>query len=432
MRTTVLSLAIFLLCTPSAFAQNSPPKPESSAPGTGASQQNSDAVSELQKVVTAAGNDRSALARNLQDYLRRFPDPPQKEGIYRTLVKTCQEVRDDACLIEYAQRLVTLEPDDAQVLMLTVNALQRKGDDVSLARADALVTRVIDQTANTYSYQRPERLSVTEWQDRRAQLLLSLYLVRGDIQKALRHYEAASKDYQLSFAVGPNPAAAEGLGDIAEMHDDSNGAIQEYLLAFVLPDAGPRKMDRRAIRRKLGNVWQQVHGSQRGLGEEILESYDRSAPPDANAGSNARNKDARDIFDFVLRDLDGTPVPLAPLKGKIILFSFWATWCAPCRDLEPLLAQVAKKYSNDSNIRFFAVNMDEEESLVPTYLATEKWDLPLVYADGLNKFMGVTALPGVIILDRNAKTVYSAVGFPEKGFTESIENAIRLAETPAK
>ena len=114
------------------------------------------------------------------------------------------------------------------------------------------------------------------------------------------------------------------------MHDDSNGAIQEYLLAFVLPDAGPRKMDRRAIRRKLGNVWQQVHGSQRGLGEEILESYDRSAPPDANAGSNARNKDARDIFDFVLRDLDGTPVPLAPLKGKIILFSFCLLYTSRC------------------------------------------------------------------------------------------------------
>ena len=382
--------------------------------------------------MTSAGNDRAALARNLRDYLRRFPNSPQKEGIYRTLVKTCQEVRDDACLIEYAERLVALEPDDAQVLMLTVTALQGKGDDASLARAEAFVTRVIDQTANTYSYQRPERLSVAEWQDRRAQLLLSLYLVRGDIQKALRHYEAAAKDYQLSFAVGPNPAAAEGLGDIAEMHDDANGAIQEYLLAFVLPDAGPRKMDRRVIRRKLGNVWQQVHGSQRGLGEEILDSYDRSAPPEANAGSNARNKDARDIFDFVLRDTDGRPVPLAPLKGKIVLFSFWATWCAPCRDLEPLLAQVAKKYSNDSNIRFFAVNMDEEESLVPTYLAMEKWDLPLVYADGLNKFMGVTALPSVIILDRNAKMVYSAVGFPEKGFTESIENAIRLAETPAK
>jgi thiol-disulfide isomerase/thioredoxin len=434
-------LAMFLTCQLPADAQNSPPAQADSSPSTSAtpitpapSPQNANAEAELQKAVTSAGNDRAALVRNLQDYLRRFPDGPQKESIYRALVKTCQEIRDNDCLLEYGERLIAITPDDLQTLMVTVNALQQKGDDASLARAITYVTRVIDQTSNTYSYQRPERLSVAEWQDRRAQLLLGLYLVRGDIQKTLRHYDAATQDYYFSFTNAANPAAAEGLGDIAELHNDANTAIQEFLLAFVLPDAGPRKVDRRVIRRKLGNVWQQVHGSQQGLGEEILAAFDRNAQPVAPAGSgvNAHNKEARDLFDFVLRRLDGSPVPLAPLKGKIIVLSFWATWCAPCRELEPQLAQIAKHYAENSGIVFLAVNMDEEESLVPAYAAREKWDLPLVYADGLNKFLGVTALPTVLILDRNGKVVYNASGFPEKGFTESIENSLRLAGSSAK
>jgi len=394
--------------------------------------QQQDPAAELQKAVTDAGNDRAALVRNLQDYLRRFPDPPQKTNIYSTLVKACEEIHDDACLLDFADRFIALQPDDSQVPMIAVDVLQKKGDDSSLNRALGYVTRVINNTLNTYAYQRPERLSLADWQDRHSQLLLSLYIVRGDIQKSLHHYGDAEKDYQSSFSTRANPAAAEALGNIAETHNDANAAVQQFLLAFVLPDVGLRKVDRRAIRQNLDNLWQQIHGSQQGLGEEILAAYDRTAPAPASAAASDRNKDAKVVFDFVLRRLYGTPFPLAPLKGKVIVLSFWATWCAPCRELEPQLAEVARHHADDSGVTFLAVNADEDESVVPAYVAEVKWNLPLVFSDGLGKFLGVNALPTVIILDRDGKPVYNAAGLPEKGFTESIESALRLATAPAK
>jgi len=419
--TTFLLAALFLALARSASAQSSPPaSPSAASPSQ-------DADAELQKAVTAAGNDHAALVRNLQDYLRRFPDPPQKVSVYRALVSACKDIRDDACLLDYAERMIAIQPDDSQTLMMAVDVLQKKGDDASLTRAIGYVTRVIDHTLNTYGYQRPERLSLADWQDRHSQLLLSLYIVRGDIQKSLHHYDDAAKDYQSSFSTRANPAAAEGLGTIAEIHNDANAAIQQFLLAFVLPDVGLRKVDRRVIRSNLGNLWQQVHGTQQGLGEGILAAYDRTAPPPANAAAGDRNKDAKVVFDFVLRRLDGTPLPLVPLRGKVIVLSFWATWCAPCRELEPQLAEIAKHHADDSGITFLAVNADEDESVVPTYVGEVKWNLPLVYADGLGKFLGVNALPTVIILDRDGKVVYNAAGLPEKGFTESIENALHLA-----
>ena len=259
-----------------------------------------------------------------------------------------------------------------------------------------------------------------------------LSISRGDIQKSLRHYDDAAKDYQSSFSTRANPAAAEGLGDIAEMRNDAPAAVQQYLLAFILPDVGLRKVDRRQVRTKLGNVWQQVHGSQQGLGEEILATYDRAAPLSAIVAAADRNRNAKTIFDFVLRRLDGTPFPLASLKRKVIVLSFWATWCAPCRELEPQLARIARHYVDNPEIAFVAVDTDEDESLVPAFIAQERWDLPLAYSDGLGKYLGVDALPRLIILDRDAKIAYSAAGFQEKGFAESVEDALRLAMAPSK
>ena len=35
-------------------------------------------------------------------------------------------------------------------------------------------------------------------------------------------------------------------------------------------------------------------------------------------------------FDWSLFDLDGSEIPFATFKGKVIFLSFWATWCVPC------------------------------------------------------------------------------------------------------
>jgi thiol-disulfide isomerase/thioredoxin len=426
-----LATVLVVASVEAAFAQKQAPDPtQAKNPSDTISKKDADAELELQKALSDAGNDRAAVVRNLKAYLQRFPDTPRKAAVYRAIVESCEQLQDNDCSLDYAERFVALHPDDSEMMMLAVGILQEQGDDASLARASGYVTRVLDRVEKSSAAEKPARVSIADWQRHHDQLVAALYSLRGQIEKSQKNYDAAVNDLQRSYTVKPNPTAAEQLGELAELRRDQAKAIDEYLIAFVLPDDGTSgKVDRREVRKKLGNLWRQVHGSEQGLGEAVLAAYDRVGAPAQKPGSETRNQNAKDTYDFVLRKVDGAPVPLASEKGKTLVLSFWATWCGPCRELEPEFAQVAKNYAGNPQIDFYAVNTDEDEAAVAPFVAREKWNLPIVYADGLDNFMKVESLPTVVILDRSGKIAYRTNGFLPEGFQENLTTAIQTAMT---
>jgi thiol-disulfide isomerase/thioredoxin len=427
----ILVAAVFLGSNLSAAAQDSKPtEPASKAAPDAAAKKDAEAEAELQKALADAGNDSAALVRNLTNYLARFPDAPRRPGIYRALIEACQQTRNDACALDYAEQLIAIRPEDSQMMLLAVSLLEKKGDDASLTRAAGYVTRVLDRVEKATQDDKPADESLADFEDGQKQLRAAFYYTRGRIEDSRHDYDIAAKDLQLSDSIHPNALAAEKLGEIAEMRSDPKTAIEEYTRAFALPESGPAgSVDRRDVRRKLGNVWRQVHGSEQGLGDAILAAYDRAsqAPAGSAPGPAARNKDANDLFAFVVRRLDGTPLPLAPLKGKVVVLSFWATWCGPCRALEPLFSGVAAKYAGNSNVAFLSVNTDGDETQVAPFVAGEKLALPVIYADGLDDFMKVDTLPTVLVLGRDGEIVYRIGDLAPEGFSTSLTSSIQAA-----
>jgi peroxiredoxin len=61
---------------------------------------------------------------------------------------------------------------------------------------------------------------------------------------------------------------------------------------------------------------------------------------------------------FQLPDLDGRPIRLAELRGKVVWLNFWASWCPPCQAETPVLREIATTY-RDRGLAIIGIEVQE-------------------------------------------------------------------------
>ena len=63
--------------------------------------------------------------------------------------------------------------------------------------------------------------------------------------------------------------------------------------------------------------------------------------------------------EVIFKDKNQKNVNLANYKGKLVVFNFWATWCAPCREEMPSLDNLQADPRLD-NLKIFPINIGQE------------------------------------------------------------------------
>jgi cytochrome c biogenesis protein CcmG/thiol:disulfide interchange protein DsbE len=131
---------------------------------------------------------------------------------------------------------------------------------------------------------------------------------------------------------------------------------------------------------------------------------------------------------FVLSQADGKPISLAAHKGQVILLSFWATWCAPCRVEMPWFEEFSKTYSG-KGFSVFGVSLDDGGwPVVKPVVAKLKISYPIGLGDQkIMKSYGMgDLLPATFLIDRTGKIRLVKVGFGDKAeFEKTIEQLLR-------
>jgi thiol-disulfide isomerase/thioredoxin len=385
-----------------------------------------DEQSVLDEAFRSAEGNPQILIKGLESFLTRFPKSSRRELVLRTICSYALEANAPDVVVKYGQMLLEITPNDPQVLTSLIDALARQADPASHTLAIDYSSRLIaiaenqrDRAVATgVSHNTPE-----QWAER----IAAIYAQRAGFYRDSGNLDKAIADDEKSFALYPTASVAEQLGDAASNKGDSVRALDYYLTAFAFPDKSPDPAHRQEIRRKLGSLYVAQHHSESGLGDLVLSRYDALIPQLAGRLSSGEPQNAgrHDPFEFVLERMDGTPLPLASYRGKVIVMDFWATWCGPCRLQGKLVEQVAASFRTESDAAFLSLNTDRDRGGVRAFLKQQGWTLPAAYAQGLDQFLGVRALPTLVIFNRQGRIVYRDNGINAGSFVAELSKHLR-------
>ncbi|MCY1218373.1 putative protein YbbN [compost metagenome] len=112
------------------------------------------------------------------------------------------------------------------------------------------------------------------------------------------------------------------------------------------------------------------------------------------------------IFDTTSADFDQAVIQNS--FHKPVLVDFWADWCAPCKALMPLLAQIAESYQGE--LLLAKVNCDIEQDIVMRF--------------------GIRSLPTVVLFKDGQPVDGFAGAQPESAIRAMLEPHVQMPATP--
>ena len=121
---------------------------------------------------------------------------------------------------------------------------------------------------------------------------------------------------------------------------------------------------------------------------------------------------------FDLVDTQGRRHRLADYRGRWVVMNFWATWCVPCIQEIPEIAQYRRAHG-DVVVIGVAIDVDDAQK-VKRFAAKVGHDYPLVLSDDrIEKELGpMRALPTTRIYDPAGKLVYDKPGRVDRKLLE--------------
>jgi thiol-disulfide isomerase/thioredoxin len=123
-------------------------------------------------------------------------------------------------------------------------------------------------------------------------------------------------------------------------------------------------------------------------------------------------------------DLDGTPFKLSDYRGKVVVVSFWASWCPPCRALIPHERAMVDRFKGRP-FALIGVNADQEKRLALKAAIDEGVNWRSFWDGGDNaiqKAFAIEAYPTVYVIDEQGVIRYKPAF--TQNMTRDIENVV--------
>jgi thiol-disulfide isomerase/thioredoxin len=118
---------------------------------------------------------------------------------------------------------------------------------------------------------------------------------------------------------------------------------------------------------------------------------------------------------FSLKDLQGKPLSLASLRGKVVVVNFWATWCGPCLQELPVLDQFQQKRGKDGLVVVaIATDGPETAAQIAPLVRRRRLTMPVAHDRSgtvISALNPRAANPYTLFIDRQGRIAHRHEGY---------------------
>lgn len=147
-----------------------------------------------------------------------------------------------------------------------------------------------------------------------------------------------------------------------------------------------------------------------GIQQLLLKTGIKDAPTTSTSLTGGPQTTADYPHQLTLYTLDGTPVELSTLKGKVVFLNQWATWCPPCRAEMPAIEKLYKSVDKNKVV-FVMLSLDEDSQNAVQFVKQKGFTFPVyVPAGPLPDAFSSQAIPTTLILDTTGQVAQRIEG----------------------
>jgi peroxiredoxin len=123
--------------------------------------------------------------------------------------------------------------------------------------------------------------------------------------------------------------------------------------------------------------------------------------------------------------LDGQRISTPQLLGQVLILTFWATWCEPCREELPLLSKYVLQY-RAAGLEVLGFSLDREDQLAEVQRVARTLSFPVGFLDRSSTpgYGRIWRLPVSFVIDRGGVLVMD--GWKEKQPTLTAERLTQI------
>jgi cytochrome c biogenesis protein CcmG/thiol:disulfide interchange protein DsbE len=160
----------------------------------------------------------------------------------------------------------------------------------------------------------------------------------------------------------------------------------------------------------------------RGAAALALAGLDALCAPTASANALQVGKPAPPA---TLLTLDGRRIATTDLLGQVVILTFWATWCGPCRTELPLLSDYATQHAAQGlTVLGFALDAPEDLPKVKQRAQALSFPVGLVADSTLPGYGRIWHIPVNFTIDRRGRLIDD--GWKDKQATWTAERLERI------